>query len=154
MSKSIRDRRPVSIAAHAAERLQSNIGPIEYRAIAGLRDHCGNPRKHSDKQIVKLMASIRRFGVALPVLIDEAGTIVAGEAVTEAARRLGLADLPVIVASAWNDAQVKAFRLASNRLAELATWDEDLLAIEIASIIELGDRRDLRASVRATQQRR
>jgi len=117
----------------------STIGPIEHMPINQLQNYKTNPRKHPEKQLVKLMASITEFGIALPVLIDTDNVIIAGEAVTEAARRLGLAEVPVIVARGWSKARIKAFRLAANRLAELATWDTELLTLELTSIIELGE---------------
>jgi DNA modification methylase len=85
------------------------------------------------------MASVRQFGVALPVLVDAVGVIIAGEAITEAARLLGLTHIPVIIARDWTPAQVRAFRLAANRLAELGTWDDELLAIELEGIIEIAE---------------
>ncbi len=115
------------------------LGPIEYRSPASLTPYVNNPRKHSEKQIVKLMASMEEFGFAAPVLVDKGGTIIAGEARIEAAKRLGLPEVPVLVADKWTKAQVRAYRLADNRLAQLSTWDDNLLAIEIAEIIEIGD---------------
>jgi DNA modification methylase len=96
-----------------------------------------HPRKHSEKQLVKLAASITQFGFAIPVLIDEAGVIIAGEARVAAARRLKLKSVPVIVAHHWSAAQVRAYRLADNRLAEDAVWDRQALAIELAAIMEI-----------------
>lgn len=115
------------------------LGPIEYRRPASLKPYANNPRKHPEKQIVKLMASINQFGFALPVLVDGQGTIIAGQARVEAASRLGLAEIPVLVADKWTASEVRAFRLADNRLAELSSWDESTLAIELAEIIEIGD---------------
>jgi DNA modification methylase len=119
--------------------IEQRLGPIEYRPPTSLRAYANNPRKHPEKQIVKLMASIREFGFALPVLIDEDGEIIAGEARVESAKRLGLAELPVIIAGCWSKAQVRAYRLADNRLAEQATWDREALAIELAAIMEIDD---------------
>lgn len=115
------------------------IGPIEHVAIDLLQNYKTNPRRHPEKQLVKLMASISEFGIALPVLVDPDLVIIAGEAVTEAARRLGMTEVPVIVARGWSKARIQAFRLAANRLAELATWDTELLALELGSIIELDE---------------
>ncbi len=85
------------------------------------------------------MASINQFGFALPVLVDGHGTIIAGQARVEAASRLGLAEIPVLVADKWTASEVRAYRLADNRLSELSSWDESTLAIELAEIIEIGD---------------
>lgn len=119
--------------------LNHRLGPIEYRSLSALTAYAGNPRKHPEKQIVRLMASIEEFGFALPVLIDGEGAIIAGEARVEAAKRLNLSEVPVIVASHWSKAQVRAYRVADNRLGELSEWDEEALAIEIAAIIELDE---------------
>lgn len=115
------------------------LGPIEYRRPGLLKPYANNPRKHPEKQIVKLVASIRQFGFVLPVLVDGQGTIIAGQARVEAASRLGLAEIPVLVADKWTKSDVRAYRLADNRLAELSSWDGAALAIELAEIIEIGD---------------
>lgn len=119
--------------------IDHRLGPIEYRPIDTVAAYNNNPRKHSEKQLVKLCASITEFGFALPVLVDDAGTIIAGEARVTAAKRLGIKEVPVIVAHQWSPAQVRAYRLADNRLAEHATWDREVLAIELAAIIEFAE---------------
>ncbi len=119
--------------------LQERIGQIEHRQVSSLRRYDNNPRKHPEKQLVKLAASIREFGFAAPVLIDEDGTIIAGEARVEAARRVGMDAVPVIVARHWSASQIRAYRLADNRLAELASWDSEALAVELAAIIEFDE---------------
>lgn len=105
------------------------LGPIEYRPAANLTFYKNNPRKHPEKQLVKLAASIAEFGFVIPVLVDEEGIIVAGEARVVAAKRIGLTNVPVIVARQWSPAQVRAYRLADNKLATLAEWDRGALAI-------------------------
>jgi DNA modification methylase len=119
--------------------LQRRLGPIEYQPIASLAAYDKNPRRHPEKQIVNLMASISEFGFALPVLVDAERTIIVGHARIEAARRLGIAEVPVLVAGNWSKAQVRAYRLADNRLAELATWDDELLSIELSALIEIDE---------------
>jgi len=119
--------------------LDRELGPVEHVDINFLKTYSNNPRKHPEKQIVKLMASISEFGIALPILVDVEHVIIAGAAVVEAARRLGFLKLPIIVADQWSNSQVRAYRLASNRLAELSSWDEDLLAIELSAIIECAE---------------
>lgn len=126
--------RPNQLAA-----LEHRFGPIQHWPIDRLTNYAGNPRKHPEKQIVKLMASVSQFGFVFPVLVDEEGLIISGEARAEAARRLGMRELPVLVADQWSKAQIKAYRLADNRLAMMSAWDEDLLAIELAGIIELDE---------------
>lgn len=85
------------------------------------------------------MASISELGFALPVLVDSEGAIIAGHARVEAARRLNTVEVPILIASDWSKAQVRAYRLADNRLAELASWDDELLAIELSALIELDE---------------
>ncbi|WP_340586904.1 DNA methyltransferase [Erythrobacter alti] len=119
--------------------LEQKLGPIEYRPLASLKRYENNPRKHPEKQLVKLAASIREFGFAMPMLVDEQGIIIAGEARLEAARRVGMTEVPVIVAHQWSAAQVRSYRLADNRLAELGAWDSEALAIELAAIIEFDE---------------
>ncbi len=128
-----------SSAAGKRSALERRLGPIEYQPIASVVAYEKNPRRHPDKQIVKLKSSISEFGFALPVLVDAERTIIAGHARIEAARQLGIAEVPVLVAHDWSKAQVRAYRLADNRLAELATWDDELLAIELSALIELDE---------------
>lgn len=101
--------------------LEHRFGPIQRWLIDRLTNYAGNPRKHPEKQIVKLMASVSQFGFVFPVLIDEEGVINSGEARAEAARRLGMRELPVLVADQSSKAQIKAFRLADNRLAAMSS---------------------------------
>ena len=138
MTKS-KSRRQGTALPNQVAALEQRLGPIEYRAIETMKSFENNPRKHPEKQLVKLTASIEEFGFAAPVLIDETGTIIAGEARVTAAKRLGITELPVIVADHWSTAQVRAYRLADNRLAELATWDQSALSIELAAIIEFDE---------------
>lgn len=126
-------------AAGAISALDHRLGPIEYHPIASLTAYDKNPRRHPERQIVKLMASIRQFGFAIPVLVDVDRVIIAGHARIEAARRLNIASAPVLIAADWSKAQVRAYRLADNRLAELASWDDELLAIELSALIELDE---------------
>jgi|TARA_Y100000815_G_scaffold245846_1_gene245002 DNA modification methylase len=119
--------------------LEQKLGPIEYRSLVSLKRYENNPRKHPEKQLVKLAGSIREFGFAMPMLVDEQDIIIAGEARLEAARRVGITEVPVIVAHQWSPAQVRSYRLADNRLAELGAWDRETLAIELAAIIEFDE---------------
>lgn len=128
-----------TVLANQLAALEQRLGPIEYRAIGSLTPYTNNPRKHPEKQLVKLAASIRQFGFAMPVLVDEDGVVIVGEARIAAAKRVGLNEVPVLVAHYWSAAQVRAYRLADNKLAELSTWDEDALAIELSAIIELDE---------------
>ncbi|MBQ0061346.1 MAG: ParB N-terminal domain-containing protein [Bacteroidales bacterium] len=95
-----------------------------------------NPRKN-DKAVDKVAASIEEFGFKVPIVVDKDNIIVAGHTRYKAARKLHLTTVPVIVADDLNENQIKAFRLADNKVSELAEWDDDLLALELEDIIDL-----------------
>ena len=107
---------------------------IEYLSVSELRPYEGNPRIHSEKQIKKLMSSIQEYGIVLPVLIDANNVIVAGHAVTLAAMKIGLSEIPCVRASHLNEAQKRAYILADNRLAEDSSWDRAILKAEMLKL--------------------
>ncbi len=111
---------------------------MERVPIDQLKIYKNNPRKHPKSLIRKLKVSITEFGFILPVLVDTNGTVIAGHARVLAALELGIKKLPVIFADHLTAAQVKAFRLADNRLSEEASWDHQRLAIEFADLLEVG----------------
>jgi hypothetical protein len=100
-------------------------------------------RKHPEAQIERIRASIERFGFLCPPLIEPTGEIIAGVARVEAARRAGFDELPVIVASNLSAADIKAYRIADNKLAEMASWDKDVLKLEFQGILEINNTFDL-----------
>jgi ParB-like chromosome segregation protein Spo0J len=95
-----------------------------------------NPRKNDDA-VKYVAASIEQFGFKVPVVIDAAGVIVAGHTRYKAAKRLGLESVPCIVADDLNEEQIRAFRLADNKVGEVAEWDIDLLGEELEEIFNL-----------------
>jgi DNA modification methylase len=105
--------------------------------LAELKPYKGNPRTHTKKQIAQLAKSIERFGFTNPVLVDDDGGIIAGHGRVEAARLLGMTHVPTIALSGMSEADRKAYIIADNRLAECAGWDEELLKLELAGILEL-----------------
>jgi|APTNR8051073442_1049403.scaffolds.fasta_scaffold08426_3 ParB-like chromosome segregation protein Spo0J len=105
-------------------------GPIEQLPLDRLQHYERNPRTHSDSQVAKVAASIVEFGWTVPVLIDESGQIIAGHGRVLAARSLGLAEVPVIRLAHLTPEQVRAYRIADNKLTELGGWDEEMLAAE------------------------
>jgi hypothetical protein len=107
---------------------------IERWPLDRLIPYARNARTHSDDQVAQIAASIVEFGWLNPVLIDEAGSVIAGHGRLLAARKLGLETVPVIRASHLTPAQVQAYRLADNRLAELSGWNEEMLAAELAAL--------------------
>jgi DNA modification methylase len=111
---------------------------VERRAIDTLIPYASNARTHSDEQVAQIAASMREWGWTNPILIDDAGMIIAGHGRVMAARKLGLKDAPVMVASGWTEAQKKAYVLADNQLALNAGWNAELLSTEIKGLDELG----------------
>lgn len=92
-----------------------------------------NPRKN-DEAVKYVAESIKNFGFKNPIIIDKDNVIVAGHTRLKAARKLKMETVPCIVADDLTPEQIKAFRLADNKVSEFATWDDDLLAIELADI--------------------
>ena len=107
---------------------------IIYKAPAQLKARAVNPRTHTKKQIKQVAGSIAEFGFINPVLIDAADEIVAGHARTEAAKVLGMSDIPTVRVDHLTPAQIRAYVIADNRLAENAGWDKRLLAIELQEL--------------------
>jgi len=107
---------------------------VERRSVESLIPYARNARTHSDAQVAQLAASIQEWGWTTPVLIDEEGSIIAGHGRVMAARKLGIEDVPVMVASGWSEAQRRAYVLADNKLALNSGWDDELLKIELDSL--------------------
>ena len=104
---------------------------IVYRKVEDLIPYEKNSRTHSEEQIEKVVASIKEFGWTNPILIDEDQGIIAGHGRLEAAKRLGMKEVPVLVLTGLTDAQKRAYIIADNKLALEAGWDEDLLREEL-----------------------
>ncbi len=96
-----------------------------------------NARVIPDSAVGKVAASIKEFGFKQPIVVDAGGVIIAGHTRLLAAERLGLAEVPVLVADDLSPAQVKAYRLADNRTGQEATWDMELLGIELEDLAGL-----------------
>jgi hypothetical protein len=110
---------------------------IRYTDINSLRPSPHNVSTHSPRQIKQIQRSIEHFGFTNPVLIDEAGQILAGHGRVEAAKRLGWATVPVIRIAHLSVAQKRAYIIADNELAAKAGWDKDILAIELQGLVDL-----------------
>jgi DNA modification methylase len=117
--------------------LNQNSLSIVYQALADLKPRAANPRTHSKKQIAQIANAIRRFGFTNPVLIDDANGIIAGHGRLEAAKTVGLNQVPTVRLSAMSEAEVRAYVIADNRLAENAGWDRTLLGLELQYLTEL-----------------
>ncbi len=116
---------------------------VQQLPIASLSPNPHNARRHSKKQISLICRSISQFGFNVPILIDGEGTILAGHGRYEAGKLLGLETVPVISLEHLTEAERRAFMLADNRIAELSHWDENALAVELQSILELDQDLDI-----------
>ena len=115
--------------------MNNNIS-IVMRRIDDLTPYENNPR-NNDMAVDAVAASIQQFGFKNPVIIDRDGVIVAGHTRYKAAKKLGIAEIPCVRADDLSDEQIKAFRIADNKTAELAEWNEDLLGKEMQGIINI-----------------
>ena len=111
---------------------------VERRPIKALIPAARNARTHTEAQVDQIAASIKEWGWTMPVLVTDEGTIIAGHGRVRAAQKLGLKDVPVMVAAGWTKSQIQAYALADNKLALNAGWDEALMAIEIGELQEIG----------------
>ncbi len=106
---------------------------VESWPVERVKPYPGNPRVN-DGAVEAVAVSIRRFGFRVPLIVDADGVIVAGHTRLKAALKLGLTEVPVHVAADLTPDQAKALRLADNKTGEIATWDYDLLPIELAEL--------------------
>ncbi|MEM9999796.1 MAG: DNA methyltransferase [Pseudomonadota bacterium] len=116
-------------APQLMEPLMASLTVVE-KPIAELVPRARNPRRHSENQLQQLMRSIDHFGFTNPVLIDQNQTLIAGHGRVEAAKRLGMTQVPTICLSEMSEHDVCAYVIADNKLAENAGWDDQLLALE------------------------
>ena len=107
---------------------------VERRKVASLVPYARNARTHSAEQVSAIAASIREWGWTNPVLVDPEGGIIAGHGRILAAQKLGLTDVPVMVANGWSTEQKRAYVLADNKLALNAGWDLELLTFELSEL--------------------
>lgn len=108
-------------------------------SVHDLIEYDNNPR-NNDGAVDAVAESIREFGFKVPIVVDRDNVIVAGHTRLKAAKKLGLETVPCVIADDLSPEQVRAYRLADNKVGELAEWDEDKLADEYARIenIDLG----------------
>lgn len=95
-----------------------------------------NPR-HNDDAVEYVANSIKEFGFKVPIIIDKDNVIVAGHTRLKAAKKLGMQYVPCILANDLSEEQVRAFRLADNKVGEFSTWDNDLLQIELDNLLDI-----------------
>jgi len=114
---------------------ESNM-QIEWIKVDELIPYVNNPKQHSTEQINLIASSIKEFGFINPIIVDKQNEIIAGHGRLLAAKKLGLEKVPVLRAEHLTPAQVKAYRIADNKLTELGEWDSELLKIELEELKE------------------
>jgi DNA modification methylase len=111
---------------------------ITYKAVKDLIPYVNNSRTHSDEQVTQVASSIKEFGFTNPILLDGESGIIAGHGRLLAAKKLGLEQVPTIELSHLSEVQKKAYVIADNKLALNAGWDNEILALELKDLAELG----------------
>lgn len=109
---------------------------VEAKSIDEIKPYENNPRDNDDA-VNAVANSIKEFGWQQPIVVDNEGVIIAGHTRYKAAQKLGLKTVPVVVASKLTPEQVKAYRLADNKVGELADWDMEKLSIELDGIEDI-----------------
>ena len=106
------------------------------KKVSELIPYINNPR-NNDNAIDAVASSIKNFGFKVPIVVDSNNEIINGHTRLKAAKKIGLETVPVIVADDLTPEQIKAFRLADNKVGEIATWDENALAVELEELKNL-----------------
>ncbi len=119
-----------------------------------LKPSATNARRHTDDQVMRIAESIGKFGQVMPILVAKDMTIIAGHARCEAAKKLGLKTVAIIRIDHLNPAQIRAYTIADNRLAELASWDGAILAAEFEFLMEAELNGELDTSITISRPRR
>ena len=136
----LRDRKPAYPHKNHNKTLyiDKDVGSsVVYLSVDDIKGYRKHARKYSKRQRKLMERCIREFGFVLPILIDNDGTVIAGYLRLMVAKAIGYTKVPVIRITHLTPAQVRALRIADNRLAELGEWDQELLAIELQDLIEL-----------------
>lgn len=106
-----------------------------YKDLKDIKQYENNPRKNDDA--VKYVAeSIKEFGFKVPIVIDKEGVIVAGHTRWKAAKSLNIKEVPCIIADDLTEQQIKAYRLADNKVSEFAEWDFNILNLELDELLD------------------
>jgi len=111
---------------------------IAYKAVDDLIPYVNNSRTHSEEQVTQVASSIKEFGFTNPILLDGESGIIAGHGRLMAAKKLGMTEVPTIELSHLSEAQKKAYVIADNKLALNAGWDNEILALELQDLADLG----------------
>jgi hypothetical protein len=124
-----------------ARNLDPKLVPVSTLKPLGRETH-----KHPPAQIRKLTGSLDRFGFVLPILVDGENRVVAGWGLVLAARKLGVTEVPAVIVSDLDEADLRLLRLALNRLGEDSSWDVDALKLEFGDVLEISNNIDLSMS--------
>jgi DNA modification methylase len=111
---------------------------IHYRPVESLIPYARNAKQHTDTQVAQIAASIREFGWGAPILVDGKNNVIAGHGRLLAARKLGMSEVPVVPMDHLTDIQRRALILADNKIGENASWEEELLGLELAELQSSG----------------
>lgn len=111
---------------------------LEYRSVEALIPYARNAKQHPDAQVAQIAASIREFGWGAPILVDGNNNVIAGHGRLLAARKLGMAEVPVVSMDHLTDTQRRALILADNKIGENASWEDELLGIELSELKDAG----------------
>ena len=120
-----------------SDKIEWPADKVERRKVADLIPYARNSRTYSDAQVAQIAASIREWGWTMPVLIDEAGNLIAGHGRIMAAQKLGIVDVPCMTATGWSEAKRRAYVIADNKLALNAGWDDEMLRVEFGELRDL-----------------
>jgi len=111
---------------------------IKMVGIGDLKPYDNNPKQHTKEQIDKIASSIKTYGFRVPILIGKDGEVIAGHGRIQASEQLGLKSIPSVLIDDLSDEQVRAFRIADNKVAE-ADWLIDVLGEELSNLAEVDD---------------
>src|SRR6516225_1270832 len=111
---------------------------VVYRPIGELKPDPKNSRLHSKKQIRQIANSIKTFDFNVPILVDREGNVIAGHGRLLACQELGITEVPTLCLEHLTQAQIRAFTIADNRLTEISTWDDRLLAEQLKDLSLIG----------------
>lgn len=110
---------------------------VENINLTSLKTYHNNAKVHNEEQLQALASSIKQFGFNSPILIDEKNEIIAGHGRLEAAKIVGLTEVPAIRLTHLSEVQKRAYRLADNKIAEKGGWNEDILKLELSELESL-----------------
>ena len=111
---------------------------IQYRPIESLIPYARNAKLHSDAHVAQIAASITEFGWGAPILVDGQNNVIAGHGRLLAARKLNMTEVPVVPLEHLSETQRRALILADNKIGENASWEDELLGIELADLKDAG----------------